>query len=72
MRRSIGDCVIRETRDEVGDLVEIAGPDGRPFARGVSRASASEAATVLGRRSADLPEGAVTLLVHRDDLVLLP
>ena len=57
---------------EVGDLVEIAGPDGRPFARGVSRASASEASAVLGRRSADLPEGAVTLLVHRDDLVLLP
>ena len=57
---------------EVGDLVDIAGPDGRAFARGVSRASAAEAAAVLGRRTGDLPEGAVTLLVHRDDLVILP
>ena len=57
---------------ENGDLVDIAGPDGRAFARGVSRASAAEAATVLGRRTGDLPEGAVTLLVHRDDLVILP
>ena len=57
---------------EEGDLVEIAGPDGKPFARGVCRFDAAAARVAVGRRTADLPEGSSTVLVHRDDLVLLP
>ena len=57
---------------EEGDLVDIAGPDGKAFARGVTRFDANAARAVFGRRTADLPEGAPTVLVHRDDLVVLP
>jgi glutamate 5-kinase len=52
--------------------VEIAGPDGAVFAKGVTRVGAPELATVIGRRTSDLPEGMPHEVVHRDDLVVLP
>jgi glutamate 5-kinase len=52
--------------------VEIEGPDGTVFAKGLSRVSAAELATVAGRRTGDLPEGMVHEVVHRDDLVIVP
>lgn len=45
-----------------GDAVEIAGPDGDPFAKGLVGLSADELRSVPGRG----------LVVHRDDLVMLP
>ena len=54
------------------DAVEIAGPDGSVFAKGLSRFSSDELSTVLGRHSADLPEGSSAVVVHRDDLVIVP
>ena len=54
------------------DAVEIAGPDGAVFAKGLSRLGAADLRTVAGRRSADIPEGLSTLVVHRDDLVIVP
>ncbi len=53
-----------------GDFVEqnaldIAGPDGRVFARGLARYDSSKARARVGQRGAEV-------LVHRDDLVLLP
>jgi glutamate 5-kinase len=54
-----------------GDTVEIGGPDGTVIARGISRYSSDDAAAVAGRRSAELPEEASTVVVHRDDLVLM-
>ncbi len=54
-----------------GATIEIADGDGRVIARGLARYSAEGARAVAGRRSADLPEEAPTVLVHRDDLVLL-
>jgi glutamate 5-kinase len=45
------------------DAVEIAGPDGRVFAKGLVRLSAERAAEWMGRRS--------QVVVHRDDLVLV-
>jgi glutamate 5-kinase len=52
--------------------VEIAGPDGRVFAKGLSRHSAAMLKELAGRRTTDLPPEVVHEVVHRDDLVLLP
>ena len=57
---------------EVDDAVEIAGPDGRVFAKGLVRLGAVGLREVAGRRTADLPEGMPHEVVHRDDLVVLP
>ena len=53
------------------DAVEIAGPDGVVFARGLSKVDAATANSVMGRRTNDLPPGVSHELVHRDDLVVL-
>ena len=55
---------------EEGSAVEIAGPDGVPFARGLVRYDSRAAAAAAGKRSADLPDEASTVMVHRDDLVI--
>jgi glutamate 5-kinase len=52
--------------------VEIAGPDGVVFAKGLARTGAVELAAVAGLRTTDLPEGMVHEVVHRDDLVIVP
>jgi glutamate 5-kinase len=54
------------------EAVEVAGPDGRVFAKGLVRHPADLLRQLLGRRSAELPEGVVHEVIHRDDLVLLP
>ena len=53
------------------DAVEIVGPDGRVFAKGLVRVGSARAAEWLGRRSDQLPEDMSHLVVHRDDLVLV-
>ena len=55
-----------------GDAVEIAGLDGTVFAKGLVRGDATEVAAVAGRSSRDLTAGAVSMVVHRDDLVVVP
>ena len=57
---------------EVDDAVEIAGPDGTVFAKGLVRVGAVGLRDIAGRRTADLPEGTPHEVVHRDDLVVLP
>lgn len=54
------------------EAVEIAGPDGITFAKGLVRVSAADLRRTAGRRTADLPEGVSHLVVHRDDLVIVP
>lgn len=54
------------------DAVEIAGPDGVTFAKGLTRLSAAELRAVAGHRTADLPDGTASVVVHRDDLVVVP
>jgi glutamate 5-kinase len=54
------------------DAVEVAGPDGQVFAKGLVRLDAATLASIRGRRTADLPEGVPHEVVHRDDLVVLP
>jgi glutamate 5-kinase len=52
--------------------VEIVGPDGRVFAKGLVRSDAATIRASAGQRSGDLPSGVATEVVHRDDLVVLP
>ena len=60
-----------EGRFEPDDAVEIAGPDGVVFAKGLARHGAVQVAAWAGKRTSELPEGAVHEVVHRDDLVVL-
>jgi glutamate 5-kinase len=55
-----------------GDTVDVCGPDGTVFARGMAFVAAADLRTVAGRRTADLPDGMVHEVIHRDDLVVLP
>jgi glutamate 5-kinase len=51
--------------------VEIAGPDGVVFAKGLVRHGAERIGTWAGRRTTELPDGVSHEVVHRDDLVVL-
>jgi glutamate 5-kinase len=53
------------------DAVEIAGPEGQVFAKGLVRHGSAQIASWAGRRSGDLPDGVAPELVHRDDLVVI-
>ena len=57
-----------------GDTVEIAGPDGKPFARGLINYSSADAAKIAGMQSADvtnlLGNSAESELIHRDHLTI--
>jgi glutamate 5-kinase len=53
------------------DAVEIAGPDGKVFAKGLVRLRSGRADEWLGRRSDQLPDDLSPVVVHRDDLVLV-
>jgi len=53
------------------DAVEIEGPDGVVFAKGLVRHPAATVTAWAGRRSSELPSDLAPEVVHRDDLVLL-
>jgi glutamate 5-kinase len=62
-------------RFERGDTVSIIAPDGTEVARGICAYSDTDAARIIGRRSADI-ESVLGFrgrdeIVHRDDLVLI-
>ncbi len=57
---------------EIDDAVEIAGPDGQVFAKGLTRISSTRLQEVAGLRTSEMPEGVPHEVVHRDDLVVLP
>jgi glutamate 5-kinase len=62
-------------RFERGDTVSIIGPDGAEVARGICAYSDSDAARIIGRKSAEI-EALLGFrgrdeIVHRDDLVVL-
>jgi glutamate 5-kinase len=62
-------------RFERGDTVSILAPDGTEVARGICAYSDSDAARIIGRKSADIEQvlgfRGRDEIVHRDDLVLL-
>ncbi len=55
-----------------GDTVDVRAEDGTVFARGLAAADASVLRTAVGRRTSELPDGVTTVVVHRDDLVVVP
>ena len=65
---------VREVRGsfQPNEAVELAGPDGKVFAKGLVRLDAQTLRALAGRRTADLPTGTPQEVVHRDDLVVLP
>jgi glutamate 5-kinase len=65
---------VREVRGSflVDDAVEVADESGKVFAKGLVRLDASTLISVLGLRTADLPDGVPHEVIHRDDLVVLP
>ena len=62
-------------RFERGDTVSIIAPDGTEVARGICAYSDTDAARIIGRKSADIEKvlgfRGRDEIVHRDDLVLL-
>jgi glutamate 5-kinase len=56
---------------DADDAVEITGPDGVVFAKGLTRHPAERVAAWAGRRTNELPDGVAHEVVHRDDLVVL-
>jgi len=57
---------------DADDAVELVGPDGVVFAKGLARIDAPGLTGIAGRRREDLPDGTPAWVVHRDDLVVLP
>ena len=55
-----------------GDTVDVCGPDGVAFARGMVFVAAADLRQVAGRQTKDLPDGMVHEVIHRHHLVLLP
>jgi glutamate 5-kinase len=55
-----------------GDAVSILDPDGNEIARGLSKLSASDAARLARRKREDDEEPDDYVMVHKDDLVVLP
>jgi glutamate 5-kinase len=64
-----------EGQFETGDLVALAGPDGRPFARGLSNYSSVELGKIRGKKTSQIAKELGELLfdevIHRDNLVVL-
>jgi glutamate 5-kinase len=59
-------------RFDAAAAVEVAGVDGKVFAKGLVGIAADVLASVAGRRTDDLPEGVPHEVIHADDLVVLP
>jgi glutamate 5-kinase len=72
--RSLLAAGVREVRGtfDVDDAVEVLGPDGRAFAKGLVRYTSAALEQAAGRRTSELADGAPQEVVHRDDLVVLP
>jgi glutamate 5-kinase len=58
-------------RFERGDVVSIRDTAGDHFARGLTNYDSRTAATILGKRSDELPKSSEQEVVHRDNLVIL-
>ncbi|HUZ21936.1 MAG TPA: glutamate 5-kinase [Acidimicrobiales bacterium] len=55
----------------VGEAVEIAGPDGAVFAKGIASLPSARREEWMRRRTNELPEDLASEMVHRDNLVVL-
>ncbi len=57
---------------EADAAVEVAGPDGEVFAKGLVRQSAGSLRASMGKHTSELPDDVAHTTIHRDDLVVLP
>lgn len=55
----------------VGDVVDVIDTVGHLVARGAAAMSHAEITALCGKRAADLADGVSTLVVHRDEMVVL-
>ena len=55
-----------------GNAVEVCGPDGVTFAKGLSALSSTELTAAAGKSSSQLADDSPRVAVHRDDLVVVP
>jgi len=51
--------------------VEVVGPDGEVFAKGLTAMDADTLRAAAGKRTSELPAGVPAEVIHRDDLVVL-
>ena len=56
---------------EPGDVVDLRGPGGEVFARGLVSVASGALVDVRGRHTSDLPAGMQHEIIHRDALVVL-
>lgn len=56
----------------IGDAVELIGPSGEVFAKGLVGIESTALSGLAGMRTDDLPNGIRHEVIHRDDLVVLP
>jgi glutamate 5-kinase len=65
---------VRDVRGDFApdDAVEVAGPDGSVFAKGLVRHSAKALREWAGWHTSEMPADVPQEVVHRDDLVILP
>lgn len=61
-----------EGRFDAENAVEVVGPDGVVFAKGLVRFDAAGLRAIAGQRTGQLPDGTPHEVIHRDDLVVLP
>ena len=57
---------------DAGAPVEVRAADGDVFAKGLVRHSSDDLRDAAGRRREDLPDGAPHIVIHANDLVVLP
>ncbi len=57
---------------EAENAVEVVDESGRVFAKGLVTMASDAVRAAAGKRSAELPAGTPSEVVHRDDLVVLP
>ena len=61
-----------EGQFDAGSPIEVIDTAGQVFAKGLARHSADDLRGVAGRRSDELPPGSPHVVIHADDLVILP
>ena len=57
---------------DAGAAVEVTDEGGSVFAKGLVGHPSATLREIMGRRSANLPDGVTAEVIHRDDLVLVP
>lgn len=54
-----------------GDVVDVVDPAGQLVARGAVAMASTDLAVIRGKRAADLGDGISSLVIHRDEMVVL-